>query len=73
MAKKYYIVAEHLFSVDVNDEMFVQMENYEPFAVENVDSISESDVSFSLSIECGTNVEYIEETRQDEEGQIIGN
>lgn len=71
MAKKYYIVAEHLFSVDVNDEMFVQMENYEPFAVKCVDSISESDVSFSLSIECGINVEYVEETRQDEDGQVI--
>lgn len=71
MTKKYYKVAEHLFAVDANEEIFLQMENYNPFAVNGVDSISESDVAFSLSVECGTCVEYIEETRQDDEGQII--
>jgi len=67
MAKNYYKVAEHLFSVDADDELFALMSNYEPFLING----SESEPVFSLSIETSARPSCIEETRQEEEGQII--
>jgi len=66
MTKKKYNVAGHLFSVSASDALLLLMKNYEPFVVE----CGENEV-FSLSVEPGGCPAYVEETRQDEEGQII--
>ena len=68
---KFYKVAEHQFSVSVCsglcDDFFAKnMDNYEPFAVDECDCI------FSLDIVAGEkSPSFTEETRQDEEGQRI--
>lgn len=69
MKTSYYTVAEHLFSVVAQDEILAAMRNYEPFrtaAVEDSPSLL-----FRLSVDDAPGVKYIEETRQDEEGQVI--
>ena len=68
---RFYKVAEHQFSVSVCnglcDDFFAKnMDNYEPFAV------SECDCIFSLDIVAGEKApSFVEEIRQDEEGQLI--
>lgn len=68
---KFYRVAENTFSVSVCsglcDDIFAKsMDNYKPFEVEPCDSL------FSLNVLEGEKVpEFVEETRQDEEDQLI--
>ena len=62
----YYIVAEHLFGVEADESMLALMTNYAPFKVEQSDN---QDVLFYVSIVQGEPVSYVEEWRQDEEGQ----
>ncbi|MBR3527249.1 MAG: hypothetical protein IKN88_05685 [Bacteroidales bacterium] len=69
MKTSYYTVAEHLFSVVAQDKILAAMRNYEPFrtaAVEDSPSLL-----FRLRVDDAPGVKYIEETRQDEEGQVI--
>ncbi|MBO7585232.1 MAG: hypothetical protein J6T09_06135 [Bacteroidales bacterium] len=69
MKTAYYTVAEHLFSVVAQDDILAAMHNYEPFRTEaEEDSPS---LLFRLRVDDGPGVKYIEETRQDEEGQVI--
>lgn len=63
----YYKVAEHIFSVEASDAILSQMSNYAPFVTDAVDT-----PTFSLAVLCDTNAPaYTEETRQEEEGQVI--
>ena len=62
----YYIVAEHLFGVEADESMLALMTNYAPFKVGQSDN---QDVLFYVSIVQGEPVSYVEEWRQDEEGQ----
>jgi len=64
---RYYSVAGHSFSVEGNDKHFVLMQNYEPFFA------SAGPALFSLTIETATAAapQYIEEMRQQDDGQII--
>ena len=69
MKTAYYTVAEHIFSVVAQDDILAAMRNYEPFRTEaEEDSPS---LLFRLRVDDGPGVKYIEETRQDEEGQVI--
>lgn len=69
MKTSYYTVAEHLFSVVAQDEILAAMRNYEPFRTDAVDD--SPSLLFRLSVDDAPGVKYIEETRQDEEGQVI--
>ena len=60
----YYIVAEHLFGVEADESMLALMTNYAPFHTDKAD-----DALFSLTVMQGEPVTYVEEWRQDEEGQ----
>ena len=62
----YYKVAEHVFRVCGEDEVFALMDNYAPFS-----SSASDDVLFSLCVERGDAPDYIEEIRQEDEGQEI--
>jgi len=66
MKKEYYIVAEHLFCVEAQESILGLLGNYEPFKT----NIS-NDALFSLTVTDGGPIQYIEELRQDEEGQDI--
>ena len=66
MKKEYYIVAEHLFCVEADESIIKLLSNYEPFKTD----IS-NDALFSLTVTDGGPIQYIEELRQDEEGQDI--
>ena len=69
MKTSYYTVAEHLFSVVAQDEILAAMRNYEPF---RTDAVEDSpSLLFRLRVDDAPGVKYIEETRQDEEGQVI--
>ena len=69
MKTSYYTVAEHLFSVVAQNEILAAMRNYEPF---RTDAAEDSpSLLFRLSVDDAPGVKYIEETRQDEEGQVI--
>ena len=61
----YYIVAGHTFSVTAESADLGLMTNYEPFVVSACDSL------FSLSVSDGESVSYVEDFRQDDEGQEI--
>ncbi|MBO4442378.1 MAG: hypothetical protein J5763_02020 [Bacteroidaceae bacterium] len=63
---RYYIVAEHLFSVEADESLTDLMANYEPFRTEQ-----SNDALFSLTVTDGGPVQYVEELSQDEEGQDI--
>jgi hypothetical protein len=63
---RYYIVAEHLFSVEADESLTDLMVNYEPFRTEQ-----SNDALFSLTVTDGGPVQYVEELSQDEEGQDI--
>ena len=62
---RYYEVAGRQFSVSGEEDSFALMGNYEPFARANCE------VAFALAIENGDAPEYIEEMRQEDEGQEI--
>ena len=61
---RYYIVAEHTFCVKAADNNLALMQNYEPFRTAPIE-----DLLFGLTVTDGSPVDYIEEWRQDEEGQ----
>ena len=61
----YYTVAGHTFSVTAESADLGLMTNYEPFVVSACDSL------FSLSVSDGEPVSYVEDFRQDDEGQEI--
>ena len=65
---RYYKVAEVLFSVSAENNDFELMTNYEPFVY--ADGSVNSSV-FQLFVEDGDAVAFIEEMRQDDEGQEI--
>ena len=65
---KYYKVAEHVFGVSGEAEVFALMANYEAFAVGHQDA---SETVFVLTVESGDAPAYSEELRQEEEGQDI--
>ncbi len=56
-----------MFCVSSSDSDFNLMENYEPFRCQT----SPDEVLFNLQITDGNGVDYTEELRQDEEGQLI--
>ena len=64
--KVYYIVAEHLFCVEGPENILGLLSNYEPFRTDKCD-----DALFSLTVTEGGPITYIEEFRQDEDGQDI--
>ena len=63
---RLYIVADHLFLVKADETVLARMTNYEPFRTDKADV---SDALFALTVIEGAPVSYIEEWRQDEEGQ----
>ena len=63
----YYNVAGHSFGVSGSAEIFALMDNYEPFLA----SPSGADSVFMLTVTEGQAVSYIEDLRQEEEGQQI--
>ena len=63
----YYKVAGHTFGVSGSAEIFALMDNYEPFLA----SPSGADSVFTLTVAEGQAVSYIEDLRQEEEGQQI--
>ena len=67
MLTKYYKVADHVFCVSGEDKIFELMGNYEPFVCEE----SIGDTCFALHVEQGEQPVYVEELRQEEEGQDI--
>jgi len=67
MQKKFFEVAEHVFSVEACDEVLSQIGNYSPFLVK-----PPRDCVFSLTVVAGENPpDYVEDARQEEEGQSI--
>jgi hypothetical protein len=66
MNREYYKVAEHLFCVEGQDSVLELLTNYVPFKTDKYD-----DILFGLTIAEGGPIQYIEELRQDEEGQDI--
>ena len=62
-----YNVAGHSFGVSGSAEIFALMDNYEPFLA----SPSGADSVFTLTVAEGQAVSYIEDLRQEEEGQEI--
>ena len=65
MNVNYYIVAGHRFSVSAEKEVLDLLTNYEPFVADS------GDVVFSLTVERGEAISYVEELRQEDEGQDI--
>lgn len=66
LISNYYTVAGHMFGVSGEEEVFAQMNNYAPFT-----SAAAADVVFALTVGRGDAPDYMEEIRQDDEGQII--
>jgi len=62
----YYIVAEHSFSVEAHESLTALMTNYEPFRTACSD---QSDELFHLAVTQSGPIDYVEEWRQEEEGQ----
>lgn len=62
----YYIVADHLFCVEAQEIILDLMTNYVPFKVGRPDN---PDALFSVTIIKSGGVDYVEEWRQDDEGQ----
>jgi hypothetical protein len=59
------MVAGHRFGVSGQADDFALMDNYEPFAC------SDGETVFDLAVASGDAPEYTEEMRQDDEGQTI--
>lgn len=70
MNKKFFKVADHVFGVEVCDELLSQMSNYAPFEVDASDACCENPV-FSLAVQEAVAPEFTEDTRQEDEGQSI--
>ncbi|MBP5303250.1 MAG: hypothetical protein J6Y88_08415 [Bacteroidales bacterium] len=68
MTTRYYIVADHLFAVEADQNLFSLMNNYEPFRTETQ---KESSPLFTMTAAEGPSIDYTEEIRQNEEGQEI--
>lgn len=69
----FFKVAGHVFEVKLNDDasplFFASMDNYAPFKLESVDGLP---LAFSLEIFTeNVRVDFVEETRQVDEGQEI--
>ena len=77
MSARFFKVAGHLFKVSQNfgDEFFAQcMDNYAPFEVREClqNGMVQTDCLFTLDVEyCDEFPQYVEEIRQEEEGQEI--
>ena len=82
MQTRHYIVADHLFTVEAEESILQLMGNYEPFRADAASGDAPAtDVSrpgpgspaplFSLKVAGSDAVPYVEEHRQDEEGQEI--
>ena len=78
MKTRLYEVAGHVFSVGSNlpesagVDLFALMDNYEPFAVPSGDGDVPESPLFTLAVEHSTALPgFIEETRQEDEGQEI--
>ena len=75
MVSKFYRVAGHLFRVEAGEALFAQMQNYAPFEVAATTADSPNDecsLIFILSMASGLSIpEYAEDTRQEEEGDVI--
>ena len=61
MMTRHYNVAGHTFAISVRDELFEQMENYEPFECEGGEPL------FSLTEDSGAVPDYTEVYRREEE------
>ena len=70
MNKKFFKVADHVFTVEACDELLSQMSNYAPFEVDVCESLCENLV-FSLAVQEAVAPEFTEDTRQEDEGQSI--
>ncbi|WP_295683153.1 hypothetical protein [uncultured Fibrobacter sp.] len=78
MKTRLYEVAGHVFSVGSNlpesagVDLFALMDNYEPFAVPSGNGNASESPLFTLAVEHSTALPgFIEETRQEDEGQEI--
>ncbi len=65
MSTNYYKVAEQVFSISADDQVLDMLTNYEPFVTE------EGETVFQLAVCHGDAVSYVEEMRQEDEGQDI--
>ena len=65
MKTRYYCVAEHGFCVTAGENDLGLMTNYEPFATSSQDPV------FVLTDAESAAPEYTEESRQEQEGQVI--
>ena len=63
--EKYYTVAGHRFCVTAKTDDFRLMDNYEPFGSEG------GETAFRLMITDGDGVDFTEDLRQEDEGQVI--
>ena len=63
-----YNVAGHVFCVGSESDISALMENYEPFVCE---AETNDEYCFALNVEQGERPDYVEEMRQEEEGQDI--
>ena len=64
------MVAQHLFRVEADETLIALMANYEPFRTDAASgSDPAADALFTLSVTYSAPVSYIEEWRQQEEGQ----
>ena len=69
---RYFTVAEHTFAVEAQESLLETMRNYEPFRVEaGSEAGTEPSLLFSLKVTKGQAPAYIEELRQEDEGQDI--
>jgi hypothetical protein len=64
MNKEYYIVAEHIFCIEAPESILGHLNNYEPFRTDKSD-----EALFCITVADGGPINYIEEWRQNEEGQ----
>lgn len=70
LVKKFYCVAGHLFGVEGEESIFPQMMNYAPFEVDAQSAKTSAVFSLSVVLDAGV-PEYVEEARQEEEGDVI--
>lgn len=64
-----FVVAGHIFCVTADTDEWRLMGNYEPFAIAKNHTVGE--LIFVLDIQTGQTPSYLEELRQEEEGQTI--
>jgi hypothetical protein len=68
MTTRYFTVADHLFAVEADQNLFSLMNNYEPFRTETP---TDASPLFTMTAAEGPSIDYTEEIRQNEEGQEI--